>query len=215
MTRPFYYLTAGVVLAGALAVPPLRGVLEQGMATHMLVQIPLLTVAGALLATGAPAPWRAAWHRLDPLGLAGLLIAGFTLAFWLLPRNLDLALLSAGAGWAKLMTLPLLAGAPLGLAWGRLPGPVRGLVWANATAMLFVMGWLYLEAPDRLCNSYLLGDQQLTGRGLLGAGILSLAAAAALAMTGTARPQPRRPSTPDPRNAGTARGQAVPVRPEA
>ena len=47
----------------------------------------------------------------------------------------------------------------------------RGLVKIEFLAMCFRLGWLYLISPDRLCNSYLLDDQVLLGRGLLVLGV--------------------------------------------
>jgi len=83
-------------------------------------------------------------ERFDRHGIATILAALFTLAFWMLPRSLDAA-----------------------LAWPRLPGVARGFVFGNLLSMLAVLGWLYLAAPVRVCNFYLTGDQSLTGKGLL------------------------------------------------
>lgn len=165
---------AGPALLALLVVPPLRPWLESSLIGHMLVQIPLLVLAGVLLARSLPAAWRARAVRLDMYGVLGLLLALFVVAYWLLPRNLDAAVLEAGAGWAKIVTLVLLAGLPLGLTAHRLPLLLRGVLWIKGTAMFFVMGWLYREAPDRLCNAYLLGEQQLLGNLALVAGGISL-----------------------------------------
>jgi hypothetical protein len=40
---------------------------------------------------------------------------------------------------------------------------VRGVFLLELIATFFRMGWLYLIWPDRLCNNYLLGDQQRLG----------------------------------------------------
>ena len=65
------------------------------------------------------------------------------------------------------MTLPLAAGVPLGLAWPRVSWLARAFVWANAVSMLGTLGWLYRAAPARLCNYYLLDDQQRLGAVLI------------------------------------------------
>ncbi|WP_018881537.1 hypothetical protein [Thioalkalivibrio sp. ALE30] len=194
---------AGPALLVVLVLPPLRPWLEASLIGHMLVQIPLLVLAGVLIARSLPEVWRLRAGRLDAYGVLGLLLALFVVVYWLLPRNLDAAVLEAGAGWAKIATLVLLAGMPLGLVAHRLPLLVRGVLWVKATAMFFVMGWLYREAPDRLCNAYLLGEQQLLGNVMLGLGALSLAAILALLLLGP----PRR------RSANT--GPAQPSRREA
>ena len=185
--RPSVTWAAPALLA-LLALPPLRPWLEASLIGHMLVQIPLLVLAGALIARSLPTSWRARAARLDAYGVLGLLLGLFVVAYWLLPRNLDAAVLEAGAGWMKIVTLVLLAGLPLGLTAHRLPLLVRGVLWVKATAMFFVMGWLYREAPDRLCNAYLIGEQQLLGNLMLVAGGISLLAILLLLMLGPPRP---------------------------
>lgn len=154
----------------ALALAPLHGALEAGMAGHVMVQIPLLVAAGFLAGRRlepALEPWLERWNAG---GIAGVLLAGFTLAFWMIPRWLDAALESPATDAAKHASLALLAGAPLAWSWRRLRPVARGVVKIEFLAMLFRLGWLYLIAPDRLCNNYLLADQVALGRGLLAAG---------------------------------------------
>ncbi|WP_018175162.1 MULTISPECIES: hypothetical protein [unclassified Thioalkalivibrio] len=175
---------AGPALLAVLVLTPLRPWLEASLIGHMLVQIPLLVLAGALIARSLPEAWRIRAARLDAYGVLGLLLALFVVVYWLLPRNLDAAVLEAGAGWMKIVTLVLLAGIPLGLTAHRLPLLVRGVLWVKGTAMFFVMGWLYREAPDRLCNAYLLGEQLMLGNIMLGLGAISLIAILALLLLG-------------------------------
>ncbi len=182
---------AGGVLLLVLAMPPLRSWLEASLIGHMLVQIPLLAVAGALIAQSLPQRWRALARGLDRYGVLGLLLALIVLAYWLLPRNLDAALLEPAAGWAKIATVVVLAGIPLGLTAKCLPLLLRGVLWVKGTAMLFVMGWLYREAPDRLCNAYLLGEQQMLGNLMLLLGAISLALILALLLLGLPRGRAR------------------------
>lgn len=183
---------AGPALLAVLVLTPLRPWLEASLMGHMLVQIPLLVLAGALIARSLPVVWRARAVRLDAYGVLGLLLALFVVVYWLLPRNLDAAVLEAGAGWAKIATLVLMAGVPLGLTAHRLPLLVRGVLWVKGTAMFFVMGWLYREAPDRLCNAYLLGEQQVLGTLMLVLGGVSLLLILAMLMLGPpARRSPR------------------------
>jgi hypothetical protein len=47
----------------------------------------------------------------------------------------------------------------------------RGFVIANVLPMWAVVGWLYLAAPVRVCNFYLVEDQAVAGAGLLAASI--------------------------------------------
>ncbi|TDX99629.1 hypothetical protein [Thiohalophilus thiocyanatoxydans] len=152
--------SGGLALGLLLALLISRPWLEAGMAWHMGVQIPLLVVVGALLA----GHWRA---RLSPPGIRRyratlLLFALFTLALWMLPRLLDAALHQLPVELAKWFSLPL-AGAALRLAWPHLPVILRGVLHLEAIATLLRLGWLYLQAPERYCVSYGIGDQQSLG----------------------------------------------------
>jgi hypothetical protein len=170
-----------VLVVAALALPDLRGTLERVMVTHMLVQIPLLAVAGAVAAGALPASWRsriAAWNRG---GVSGTMLALFASSWWMVPRALDLALSSPAMEVTKFVTLPLLVGVPLRLSWRPLGVMGRGVVLANVLPMWAVVGWMYLVAPVRVCNFYLLDQQVSAGAGLLIASVAVAAATGALA----------------------------------
>lgn len=166
-TLPVRRTEAGLALLGVLALPPVAAWLEGHMLGHMLVQIPLLVVAGHLLGPAVARHWPRCLRGGNRGGIAGILLASFTLSFWMLPRSLDAALGDPLMEAAKFLSLPLLAGVPLALSWPRLHPVARGFVWANLISMLAVMGWLYLAAPVRLCNSYLVDQQTLLGWVLL------------------------------------------------
>ncbi|AAV97316.1 membrane protein, putative (plasmid) [Ruegeria pomeroyi DSS-3] len=125
---------------------------------HVLIQMPLLVLAGALLA------WNLKARRDWALPLFILALSVFL--FWMLPRSVDWALTRAGEV-AKLVSLPLLLGVPLRLSWPWLGPVLRGFLQANALSMLGVLGFLYIHAPIRICNSYLVSDQQDLGVGFL------------------------------------------------
>ncbi len=152
---------AGLGGWGLLALPPARAVLEASLPGHMVGQIGLLVAAGWLLGRswGPVTPGElGGWNRY---GATGLVVAIFTLAFWILPLSLDTALQDPAWETAKFLAVPLLAGLPLCRSWSRLPGLARALLWAHLIPMLAVMGWIYHEAPVRLCNAYLLDQQAL------------------------------------------------------
>jgi hypothetical protein len=69
--------------------------------------------------------------------------------------------------------VPLLIGLPLAVSWPRMSFIVQGVFLLEFTATLFRMGWLYLVWPDRLCNSYLLDDQQRLGEYLVVSGVVA------------------------------------------
>ena len=94
---------------------------------------------------------------------ARVIVALFASSYWMLPRALDAALTEPLAEVGKFLSLPLLVGFPLVLAWRRLTLIGRGFVWTNFISMLAVLGWLYIVAPVRVCNSYLVNDQEHAG----------------------------------------------------
>ena len=157
----------GIALIAVLALPSLRAALESGMASHMLLQIPLLAIAGALLG-------HTMQSRLDPLvavvdrsGIALALVAVLVSSYWMLPRSLDAALADPRVEAWKFLSLPLLVGLPARLCAARLSALAAGFVIANLLSMLAVAGWLYAAYPARLCNYYLLDQQIVAGNALL------------------------------------------------
>ena len=148
-----------------LATSAARTLLEATMSTHMLIQIPLLVAVGII--AGRLLPERCQGSLLAVAGgaIPCVVLAIFASSYWMLPRALDAALANPLTEAAKFITLPALAGLPLALAWKQLSVIGRGFIWTNFISMLAVLGWLYIAAPVRLCNSYLL-DQQ-TGAGWL------------------------------------------------
>ena len=135
--------------------------LEARMWTHALVQLPLLGVSGYWLAP------RSTPAHADRFALSALLVAVFAGAIWMLPRMLDAALAEPTARALKLTSIPLLIGVPLGWSWPRLSGLVRAFVGANLISMLLTLGWLYKAAPVRVCNYYVLSEQDQVGTAYL------------------------------------------------
>jgi hypothetical protein len=146
-----------------LAAPIARDWLEASMSRHMLVQMPLLVVIGIIAARLVPG--RVQNSLLIRFGGAWpcVIVALFASSYWMLPRALDAALTDPWAEVAKFLSLPFLVGFPLVLAWRRLTLIGRGFVWTNFFSMLAVLGWLYIVAPVRVCNSYLVNDQENAG----------------------------------------------------
>jgi hypothetical protein len=126
---------------------------------HVLVQMPALAAAGAVVGVRfhLPANW---------VG-AVLILALTTGAIWMLPRSVDAALITWTGLVAKFITLPLFCGVPLGLSWPRIGPVLRGFLKAQAVSMLLLLGFLYTHAPLRICNSYLVDDQQRLGMGFV------------------------------------------------
>ena len=136
------------------------------MLRHMLVQAPLLVLAGAALAAAAGPRLRAAIARWNAYGISGLLGAGCVLSVLMVPRALDLALTHPGVEAAK-FSLLLLTGAALRLSWKPAGLLVQGFFLGNVLPMTAVAGQLYADSPVRICNAYLLDDQARLGEWLI------------------------------------------------
>ncbi|MBZ0224960.1 MAG: hypothetical protein K8F51_03165 [Comamonas sp.] len=171
----------GVALWLVLALPPLRAPLEASMTLHMLVQMPLLALAGVWLAAPLPRPWREHLARWNHRGINGFLLASFVGMLWMVPRMLDEAVQQPWVALAKFTSIALLLGAPLALSWPRAGFVLRAVLLLEAVATAFRLGWLYLATPSRLCSVYLLDDQQRLGQALVLLGLaLSLVVAGRL-----------------------------------
>lgn len=179
-----------------LAIAPVRGWLESSMASHMLVQLPLLAGIGYawgrawMRAQGKPARARACVQSFNAGGVTGILAASFVMVLWMLPRLLDLARFDVFIDAIKFIAVPA-AGLAVALSWPRVPVIARAVVHIEVIATLFRFGWGYLAAEERLCLGYLASDQQSTGEILL---LLGTAYAIALAWRpmfgGAARARP-------------------------
>ena len=152
----------------ALLVAPLRHVLEGSMALHMLVELPLLLAsgwaAGAVLARHhLPAELP---RIIDANGVLGLAFASCVGALWMIPSMLDLSLLDSGVQWAKYSAW-WLAGVLLRSSWRRTEPEIAAFFLGNMAWMLATAGLLYQDEEQRLCVSYLIGEQTTTGQGLI------------------------------------------------
>ena len=150
-----------------LLAPPVRHGLEASMTAQMLLQMPLLVAVGWPLSHALPARALAGAAGWNHRGITGLVLASIAGAYWMLPRTLDASVTVALLGTAKYLALPLLVGMPFALGWPRMGFIVRGVFLLELIATFFRLGWLYLISPERLCNNYLLDDQQRLGRYML------------------------------------------------
>lgn len=156
----------GLALCALLAWPALRHALETSMWRHMVLQFPLLMAAGALLVAALPSRAHGAVARWNAHGIAGLVWVAMVLAVLMVPRVLDLALRDSAIEAAKYAAL-VLAGAALRLSWRAAGLVVQGFFLGNVLPMTAVVGQLYIDAPLRLCNAYLLDDQARLGQWLI------------------------------------------------
>ena len=161
----------GLALCVLLAWPALRHALEASMWRHMVLQFPLLMAAGALLAAALPSRARTLVARWNAHGIAGLVGVAVVLGVLMVPRVLDLALREPAIEAAKCAAL-VLAGAALRLSWRAAGLVVQGFFLGNVLPMTAVVGQLYIDAPLRLCNAYLLDDQARLGQWLIALAVL-------------------------------------------
>jgi hypothetical protein len=173
MQRTVAAATAGVLLL-ALAIA-FRQQMESSMALHMLLQIPLLLCAGALIASTLAAAsrerhvlaWLAGhWRSHDENGVTGLVALTVASAYWMIPKALDHVLASPTADFWKIVSL-LAIGAMLPGAFARANRIIQLFFLGNLVSMMAIAGMLYQDAPQRLCNSYLMDDQVVAGTGLV------------------------------------------------
>jgi len=149
------------------------------MSLHMLVQIPLLALAGVfaeLAARRRPATSVASDTKRGPwscneYGVPGLLLASLAGTAWMIPKALDDALTDWRVAAFKYVGLPV-AGWVLSASLRLAPAVIKLFFLGNFCWMAAIVGMLYLDQPVRLCNAYLLDDQDWAGRGLIALAII-------------------------------------------
>ncbi|WP_395407621.1 hypothetical protein ACHMW6_13550 [Pseudoduganella sp. UC29_106] len=157
-------VAGGALLAAAWL---LRGWLEASMALHMLLQLPLIAIGGALLGcTLRESRAAAALARIDAHGFTSLTWLMLASAYWMIPRALEESLTLPLAEAAKFASIAL-TGAVLPSALQRANAVVQLFFLGNLSWMMAVAGIQYQDMPQRLCNAYALNDQQTTGVGLV------------------------------------------------
>jgi hypothetical protein len=155
----------GAGAIAALMLPVSRGQLEASLVGHVLVQMPLLVLAGWLFGSALAPRLDRVMEQWNRLGIAGFTFAIFTMLFWMAPRSVDGAIAHTGYEVFKFVNLPC-AGVALALSFPRTLPVLAGALKAHFVSMLAVLAWLYTAAPVRLCNSYLGSDQKMLGVGM-------------------------------------------------
>lgn len=156
----------GTLLLSVLLTEQLRTTLEASMLTHMLLQFPLLIVAGVLLGQDVPAAALIRLGAWNAHGIAGLSLFVVVLGLAMVPRLLDLVLVDARLEAIKVAAL-VLCGVALRFSWAQAGAVLQGFFLGNALPMMAITGWLYETSPARVCNAYRLDEQQVLGQ-LLG-----------------------------------------------
>lgn len=167
-------LTALVVsvAAVALSLVPLRSLIEQSMLWHMVIQMPMLILAGwwsmRSFSHTRFARWLERWNRY---GLTGLIAAEGIGAFWMLPSAIDRAVVLPQADALKLLTL-FACGALLQHSFVRAPAVLQLFFIGYTVPMLMWLGFYFATTDLRLCNAYSLASQVSAGRATVGLGVI-------------------------------------------
>lgn len=156
----------GIVLYILLLIPPIVSIMESLMILHMLVQIPLLIIAGWLVGQFVMNKYRSFFTKWNDDGVSGVLIFFFITMYWMLPRAMDEALGIWYIELFKFVGLPL-AGLVFRDSWGKLQILGKSFIFLNYISMFGLMGCLYVDSPIQLCNNYLELEQKILGWGFL------------------------------------------------
>lgn len=175
------WLLPGAALPILLLFPGVRHAIESRMLPHMLLEFPMLLVAGACagaLVQAQGCRWPARLGPIDRSGLLGCTTLLVVSAIWMLPSALDLALLEPEWAWFKYLSW-WGTGALLALGRERRPPAVTLFMLGNLAWMSATVGGIYQTVESRLCVSYLPDEQVWTGRGLVVVAVLLIALLAA------------------------------------
>ncbi len=148
--------------------------LTSTMSLHMLVHIPLILFSGLCAArawtvrAGGKASWMSGFNEH---GLAGLLLFNLAGAYWMIPKALDQVLQSWPAALSKYVSVAV-AGWVLYHALRRANIVIQIFFLGNFCWMAAIVGMLYRDNTVRLCNFYLLNDQEIAGNGLIALSLL-------------------------------------------
>ena len=157
----------GLVLFIFLAIPPVAHFMESVMIIHMHMQMPLLVIAGFMMARYFQIRCPHFFEKWNHNGIAGITLFVIISIYWMLPRAMDESLTSFGVEVFKFISLPFLAGIPLRDSWKKMSSMGKGIVFISFTLIFIGMGLLYTISPLQLCNNYLLIEQITLGWGFL------------------------------------------------
>jgi hypothetical protein len=160
-----------IAAAGGLLVLLLKDWLEIDMARHMLIEFPLLLIAGAAIGCALDERLGAQIERCNRIGLLGFVFASMTLAYWMIPAALDAVLLNGWVAAGKYVSL-IGSGVLLWRSFRVAPLPLQVFFVGNFACMTATMGLIYQSAPQQICLNYLPDAQSSAGEGLVAAAVI-------------------------------------------
>jgi hypothetical protein len=155
-----------------LLVFSLKDWLEGDMARHMVIEFPLLLLAGAAIGRALDQRFGAQIACCNQMGLAGFAFASITLAYWMIPAALDAALLDEWMAAGKYVSL-LVSGALLLSSFRVAPLAVQVFFVGNFAWMTATVGLIYQSAPQQLCLNYRTDAQLVAGEGLVALAVIA------------------------------------------
>ena len=158
-------LIYGLILYIILLLPPVTSFLESIMITHMLVQMPLLIVAGLFIGDFLTRKFPTFFNTYNGSGIPGIVLVYIVTMYWMIPRAMDEALLLQTVEIFKYISFPFLVGVPLRDSWPKLTSLGKGFIIFNYLPMFGMMAWLYIDSPIQICNNYLESEQKVLGWG--------------------------------------------------
>src|SRR5258708_7621752 len=161
--RDLAVLVGVTLLALASALPPLGPWLMRLMLTQMLVQIPLIFLAGVFWSARIACSAGTSWARWNAQGAPGLLFSALVLAFWMTPIALDDAASDSLWEAAKIASV-LAAGISAGISWRLGSGVAHAFYVGNMVWMTITAGMLYEESTQRPGEADLCDGQTITRR---------------------------------------------------
>lgn len=169
--KPFIY---GLIIFIFLALPPVVNLAESIMAIHMHMQMPLLAVAGMLMAPLFKQLFPKFFATWNEDGIPGILLVLIVIGYWLIPRAMDDALMNLSVEVFKFFSWTFLVGVPLMDSWSKLTARWKNIVIVGLGIAYLIMAGVYIFAPDQLCNNYLIVEQRTLGWSFLFVGFCLL-----------------------------------------
>ena len=154
------------LLGSALSVPPGRSLIEQSMAWHMVVQMPILFAGGWFLMVGAWNISKRSPRSWNQFGLTGFIAAQLIITYWMLPISIDRAVVMPQVDVLKLLSL-IVSGALIQTSVSRSPVVVQLFFVGYIVSMLISTGIFLATTERRLCNAYSMESQLSAGYGVV------------------------------------------------
>jgi hypothetical protein len=166
----FWIGLALCLLGSALSVPPGRSLIEQSMAWHMVVQMPILFAGGWFLMGGAWNISKRSPRSWNQFGLTGFIAAQLIITYWMLPISIDRAVVMPQVDVLKLLSL-IASGALIQTSMSRSPVVLQLFFVGYIVSMLISTGVFLATTERRLCNAYSMESQLSAGYGVVALGV--------------------------------------------